>query len=329
MSSCDRLAEHFSLRSTMSCWQFGSRQSPSHPAMSRILEADAGAPLQDPVVSEIQQALRLTSCEDVLSLLVMHGDDSCTVLQIIFDHSKLNGIQVLQLLQKRSEEMMDIFFAEPQCHYWKPNKHMMLYRKGPQVPRVPGLSSMQEVFGAHIFQAPYPSLTVRQIYKEIFRLFASDFFMCIDLSHLFSGEPCMLRISYYWNRDFDEQWDEMIALKKSKDMVLCNWRNHLRKQAKWASHLPQLSADFLPLYGNNRPLETSEVTFPISAVAFSLFADKHGCFFSVYPGTSEPQSASELQSEYGRFQKFKDTFQLEPPHLRVRPAGSDAKLAAL
>ena len=198
---------------------------------------------------------------------------------------------------------------------------MILHRRAPQVPRIVGLSSMQEVLSAHIFQAPYPSLNIRQIYKEIFQLFASDFFMCIDLSHLFHGEPCILRISFDWNRDFDEQWDEMIALKNSKDMVLCSWKSHLQKQAKWASHLPQVSPDFLPLYGNNCPLETAEVTFPISAVAFSLRADKKGCFFSVYPSeTSESQSELSEQSEYHRFEDFKEKFQLQPSQLRVRPA---------
>ena len=65
---------------------------------------------------------------------------------------------------------------------------------------------MQEALGAHIFQGPHPILTVREIYREIFRLFAADFFMVIDrLSHLFEGEPCLLRISYYWDRDFHEQ----------------------------------------------------------------------------------------------------------------------------
>jgi len=92
----------------------------------------------------------------------------------------------------------------------------------------------------------------------------------------------MLRISHYWNRDFDE-WNEMIALKKSRDLVIC-WRCHLEKQELWASHLPHLCSAFLPLYGsgmNTYPLETAEET-SISAVAFSLSADQSDCF-TIYP----------------------------------------------
>ena len=80
--------------------------------MSQSLEATHGALQLEElnVACEIQQALRLNSREELLSLLVMHGDDSCTILQITFDHSKINGIQVLDVLKKRSKEMMDIFF---------------------------------------------------------------------------------------------------------------------------------------------------------------------------------------------------------------------------
>ena len=156
------------------------------------------------VAHEIQQALGCTKCEEVLHLLVDHQDGSCTVLQVLFDHSRLNGKQVLQLLQKCTKEIMNIFFSsQPTCGYWQVHPHIYVRRKNMknQVPRL-GLSSMQEVLGSHIFHGPYPSSwRVRDIYKEIFDLFAGDFYMCIDLSHLFAGEPCMLRISYNWNRD--------------------------------------------------------------------------------------------------------------------------------
>ena len=166
---------------------------------------------------------------------------------------------------------------------------------------------------------PSPILTVREIYREIFRLFAADFFMCIDVSHLFAGEPCMLRISYYWNRDFDEQRNEIIALKKSRDLAICSLRNHLQKQNLWASHLPQVCSDFLILYGsgmeNTYPLETAEVT-SISAVAFSLSADQSGRFFTI---TAAPGESMVTPSQHHRFQD-KQIFQLEPSQLHVRPA---------
>ena len=269
------------------------------------------------VAREIQQAMKFTTYADLLHLVVLHKDGTCTVLHATFDHTKFNGFQALQILQQRSSEIMDLFEAGSPTWQAPNHKHLIVRRKGPQVPRVLGLGSMQEVLSAHIFQGPRPPLTVREIYREIFKLFASDFFMCIDISHLFAGEPCMLRISYSWQRDFDEQWNEMIALKKSKDMVLCSWRQHLQKQQKWVSHLPQVSPDWIPLYGNgsDNPLASTEIK-NIGAVAFSLFADKSGCFFSLYPCEPEPQDFEFNQ----RFQNFKGIFHLEPSLLRVRQA---------
>ena len=272
------------------------------------------------VAREIQEAMNFTNFADLLHLVVMHKDGTCTILHATFDHTKFNGFQALQILRQQSKEIMDLFFAsESACPTWEaPNhKHLVVQRKAPQIPKVFGLNPMQEILSAHIFQGPCPRLKVREIYREIFRLFASDFFMCIDISHLFAGEPCMLRIFYQWNRDFDEQWDEMIALKKSKDMVLCSWRLHLQKQAKWASHLPQVSPDWIPLYGNgtNNPLGSTDM-MNITAVAFSLFGDKSGCFFSLYP-CDEPRGSKEFQS---RFQTFKKIFHLEPSLLRLRQA---------
>ena len=300
--------------------------------MPEVYEAqdDCRGGLEDLVLSarEIQKILQFTTHADLLNLLVMHGDGTCTLLHVTFDHTKLNGIDVCRILKKHSKDIMDIFFAEASCGYWQDqcHKHILVRRKVPvphQIPRVVGLSSMQEALGAHIFQGPHPILTVREIYREIFRLFAADFFMCIDISHLFAGEPCMLRISYYWNQDFDEQWNEMIALKKSRDLAICSWRCHLEKQELWASHLPHLCSDFLPLYGsgmeNTYPLETAEVT-SISAVAFSLSADQSDCFFTIYP--AEPAGESHMPStreQCRRFQNFRQIFQLEPSQLRVRP----------
>ena len=272
---------------------------------------------------EIQQTAQFTTYADIINMLVMHRDGTCTLLNVTFDHTKLNGMDVCQILKKQSKEIMEVFFSETLCVYWQDpcHKHLTVHRMvSAQIPGVVGLSSMQEALGAHIFQGPHPILTVREIYREIFQLFAADFFMCIDLSHLFAGEPCLLRISYYWDRDFDEQWDEMIKLKKSRDLVICSWRRHLQKQELWATNLPQLSSDFLPLYGsgmeNAYPLESAEVT-SISAVAFSLSADQSDCFFTLYPAAPDAPAAA---AQCRRFQRFKEILQLEASQLRVRQA---------
>jgi hypothetical protein len=71
---------------------------------------------------------------------------------------------------------------------------------------------------------------------------------------------------------------------------------------------------------NAYPLESAQVT-SISAVAFSLSADKSDCFFTVYPApatrVAAPPSESQL-AQRCRFQHFKEIFQLEASQLRVR-----------
>ena len=135
----------------------------------------------------------------------------------------------------------------------------------------------------------------------------------------------MLRISHYWNPDFDEQWNEMIALKKSRDLVICCWRlPPSRNRSFGQANLPHLCSAFLPLYGsgmeNAYPLESAQVT-SISDVAFSLRADKSDCFFTVYPApatrVAAPPSESQL-AQRCRFQHFKEIFQLEASQLCVR-----------
>eukprot|EP00438_Fugacium_kawagutii_P008241 Skav226260 [mRNA] locus=scaffold2708:148774:149469:- [translate_table: standard] len=222
---------------------------------------------------------------------------------------------------------MDVFFSDySSSQVYQVDKDIVLYQKTADPRSIPGLSSMQQVLHAHIFQAPYPQFQVREIYKEIFRLFASDFFLCIDVSHLFAGEPCILRISFYWSRDFDEQWDEMIALKKSRDMVMCSWSQHLQKQRRWASHLPQLCPEFLPIYGDSKPLRSVQVR-QVAAVAFTLRADRGGCFFCVYEETETSEESTETAdpdadpadlAAADRFQNFQRIFQLEPSRLQVR-----------
>ena len=264
------------------------------------------------LAQHIQRSLQMDTC-NLLHLLVRHGEGECTILLATFEHSKLNGMQVMMLLREQINGIMESFFsAEANGRIMRLHKYVFLHKKGQLVPRT-GLIPIQDVLCAHIFEASFPSMKVREIYKEIFRLFASNFFMCIDVSHLFGGEPCILRISFYWERDFDEQWDEMVTLKRSKGMVMSTWRQHLETQERWASHLPQTCPELLPIYGHAEPFKTSEVT-SISAVAFSLQADRSGCFFTFYPGEV---ADIEMQS---RFQSFRNIFDLRSSELQVRPA---------
>ena len=277
-----------------------------------ITVAQDGVAKDVKLARKIQQSLQMDT-SNLLHLLVRHGEGECTILLATFEHSKLNGMQVMMLLRERAKELMECFSSEANGHIFRLHKYIFVHKKAPLLPGT-GAISIQDVLCAHIFEASYPSMKVREIYKEIFRLFASNFFMCIDVSHLFGGEPCILRISFYWERDFDEQWDEMITLKKSKGMVMSTWRQHLETQERWASHLPQTCPEVLPVYGSTEPLKTSEVA-SISAVAFSLQADRSGCFFTFYPG-----DVADSMSMQSRFHSFKDIFGLSPSKLQVRPA---------
>jgi hypothetical protein len=82
-------------------------------------------------------------------------------------------MDVCRILKKHSKDIMDIFFSEASRGYWQDHdhKHILVRRKAPvphQIPRVVGLSSMQEALGAHIFQGPHPILTVQEIYRDVF-----------------------------------------------------------------------------------------------------------------------------------------------------------------
>ena len=86
-----------------------------------------------------------------------HGDDTCTLLHVTFDHTKLNATDVCRIFKKYSKENMSDFFSEAACGRWQDqcHKHVLVRRKTPiphQIPRVVGLSSMQEALGVHIFQ---------------------------------------------------------------------------------------------------------------------------------------------------------------------------------
>ena len=97
---------------------------------------DSALGLQDPVLiaREIQKTARFTTYADIINLLVMHGDGTCTLLNVTFDHTKLNGMDVCQILKKQSEEVMNVFFSETVCVYWQDpcHKHLLV----PQVIQV-------------------------------------------------------------------------------------------------------------------------------------------------------------------------------------------------
>ena len=96
---------------------------------------DSALGLQDPVLiaREIQKTARFTTYADIINLLVMHGDGTCTLLHVTFDHTKLNGMDVCRILKKHSKDIMDIFFSEASRGYWQDQdqNHILVRRKAP------------------------------------------------------------------------------------------------------------------------------------------------------------------------------------------------------
>jgi hypothetical protein len=84
-----------------------------HEAVQHDRETHEG--LEDLVLSarEIKKVLKFTAYADILYLLVRHRDDTCTLLHVTFDHTKLNATDVCRIFKKYSKENMGDFSRRP------------------------------------------------------------------------------------------------------------------------------------------------------------------------------------------------------------------------
>ena len=152
---------------------------------------------------------------------------SWSLLHVTFDHTKLKRHGCMPDSQETFERhhghllfrSLARLLARP-----GPKSHSGA-QKGPsshQIPRVVGLSSMQEALGAHIFQGPHPILTVQEIYRDVFRLFAANFFICIDIIAMTFCRRAMhashfplLEPRFWW-----VEWDDCIEeVKRPGDLL--------------------------------------------------------------------------------------------------------------
>lgn len=71
----------------------------------------------------IQASLQCSKVEGSLSVMVRHGRTQCTLLQVTFDHSKMNGYQLNQLLAEKQQELVD-FVKQRKVQYWQPDSRV-------------------------------------------------------------------------------------------------------------------------------------------------------------------------------------------------------------
>ncbi|CAE7801028.1 unnamed protein product [Symbiodinium sp. CCMP2592] len=209
----------------------------------------------------IQQALRASTAEESVHILHTGPAETHVLIQVIFDHSRYNGQDLMQVLASHAEALEEISESregneQDAGKMMQLNEHITLRRIAPHLdPTASNLPDvgLSESLHAQILESPAARMPMKEVYREIARLFNSTFVIFIDLSHLFAGEPCMLRYTLHPDLDFDVQWDEIRALKRNaQGAVVQRWHLHLDRQERWATCLKAASSFWVPLYGNQK-----------------------------------------------------------------------------
>ncbi|CAE7245523.1 unnamed protein product, partial [Symbiodinium natans] len=241
------------------------------------------------------------------------------LIQVIFDHTKYNGQDLLKALAVNYDAWEELALCSEENEVagkmLQVNEYISLRRILPYLDQ--GISNLtpdvelSEALHAQIFESPAAEVPMRELYREIAQLFRSTFVIYIDLSHLF-GEPCMLRYAIRPERDFDAQWDEIRALKSNaQGAVVHQWHLHLDPKERWATCLQSPSSAYLPLYGTQKPdLGSTEIT----GIAVTKSQESSRWFWSLV------SSATSSPSDEGfprRLASFKEAFSMEPSSIRI------------
>ncbi|CAE7417458.1 unnamed protein product [Symbiodinium sp. CCMP2456] len=269
----------------------------------------------------IQQALRASTAEESVHILHTGPAGTHALIQVIFDHSRYNGQDLLQVLASHAEALEEISEnregnEQDAGKMMQLNEHITVRRIAPHLEdptawNLPDVG-LSESLHAQIFESPAAEVPMKEVYREIARLFNSTFVIFIDLSHLFAGEPCMLRYTLHPDQDFDVQWDEIRALKRNaQGAVVQHWHLHLDRQERWATCLRSASS-LLPLYGAQKP-ESAE-TESITGVAITISEAHCRWFWSLVP--SIPSTPSDDGFDC-RLASFKSMFAMELSCKRV------------
>ena len=79
-------------------------------------------------------------------------------------------------------------------------------------------------------------IATKEIIKDGLMCCPGDFYMPLDVTHAFGGNQCLLSFILRKDGNFEEQWKEMIRLKKNQDNCLFindNWKNYLKTTKTW------------------------------------------------------------------------------------------------
>ena len=123
-----------------------------------------------------------------------------TASEVVFDHRRYNGKQIVELLLENRDRLCSI--EGPYIV-----NEFMLVR--PTVPQPTQARSLQDLLNISIMEGPKLRMPMREIYHEFSKIFQADFVMYVDVAHLFARETCFLRFTVRWNEDFDQQWHQV------------------------------------------------------------------------------------------------------------------------
>ncbi len=79
----------------------------------------------------------------------------------------------------------------------------------------------------------------KEILKDFHAQFKTDFYIPVDMSHCFDGEPIILNYTFKKDLSFEECWDGVRKLKKNENNFLFDernlWRNYLAVTPGWVT----------------------------------------------------------------------------------------------
>lgn len=214
------------------------------------------------------------------------------LLQVVFDHGRYNGKQVVELFLENRDRLCSI--EGP----YIVDDFMLVRPSVPQPTQAPG--SLQDLLNISIMEGPKLRMPMREIYHEFSKIFQADYVMYVDVAHLFAGETCFLRFSVRWNQDFDQQWHQVKRLSSDLDEVLRCWRQHQESGERWATVLP--SRDGLPTFYGNLEQEESARSGDVHGIVLNPNGANCFCSFCHQKEIQDPYQAQRLHKFTSKLQ---------------------------
>ena len=216
------------------------------------------------------------------------------LLQVVFDHRRYNGKQIVELFLENRDRLWNI--EDP----YIVNDFMLVRPSVPQPTQAPG--SLQDILNISLMEGPKLRMPLREIYHEFSEIFRADFVMYVDVAHLFAGETCFLRFTLRWNQDFDQQWHQVKRLSSNLDEVLRCWRQHRESGERWATVVP--SRDGLPVFYGKVEQEEPARSGDVHGILLNANGVNTFCSFFHQKEVQDPDQAQ-------RVHKFASKLQLQ------------------